>query len=366
MGKEGHTRMRIAVLNTVRAFGGGEKWVIQFSAGLRGRGEEVLVLAHPGSELLNECRRLGIPAEGLLVKHQLAPATALTLGRRLRGFGPDVLICCDPRAARAGSLALRIRPDARLVYRNGLAGSFGDSLMNRHMVAPMARRFVVNAEALADELRGFGWIPRGKIAVIANGVELPPLTERRRPADGAAVLLSAGRLVRDKGHRYLVEAMALLVATHPGARLLIAGTGEGEAELSGQIERLGLRDRVSLLGFVADMRGLMGSVDLLVHPSLREGAPNVVLEAMAGSLPVVATDVDGSAEIVNAGVTGILVPPADPGAISQAVSALLDDPDRMLRLGAAGRSRVIGHFSVGTSLDRWQSLLREVMAEGRE
>ena len=364
--------MRIAVLNSIRAYGGGEKWVLRASHGLRERGEEVTLFPVPGSELERRGREANLGVVPTRYPHDLSPSGVLGLYRGLRALKPEVVVACNERAVRLGSIALRL-PGLRqvpLVYRNGLEGSFKNKAYNRRVAGPRIARYAVNAEALREEYRRFGWVPMERVRVIYNGVDPVPV-EQADPSGvreelGAApdevVVLAAARLVPEKGHEFLLRALA---AVRPERRpvLWIAGDGPEERVLEATITGLELDHRAHLLGFRADVPRLLRAADLLCHPSRREGAPNIVLEAMAAGLPVVAVDASGTAELVRDGETGLLSPPDDVIRLRDNLERVAADPELRRRLGAAGSERARHEFSEERSLDRWQQLLRECVEE---
>jgi glycosyltransferase involved in cell wall biosynthesis len=150
----------------------------------------------------------------------------------------------------------------------------------------------------------------------------------------------SARLEKQKGHQYLIEATAQV----PEALFLFAGVGSEQTRLEAQAKALGVTDRIIFLGHREDIADLLASCDLFVLPSLFEGLPLSILEAMAACKPVVATAVDGNNEIVIDGQTGLLVPPADPGALAGAIRTVLSDPVLARRLAAGGKARVQQEF----------------------
>lgn len=188
--------------------------------------------------------------------------------------------------------------------------------------------------------------------VIYNGVDtdrFAPLglkAEFRRQLglpESNVVLLSVGALASEKGIPELIEAFNVLSINRPGARLVVIGDGPLRAEIEELAVRLGCHERVALPGAVTDkeVAGYMQAADVLVHPSHAEGLPNVVLEAMACGLPVVASNVGGIPEVVVPDETGLLVPPQDAPALVRALEELLADNDLALAMGNAGRQRVM-------------------------
>ncbi len=211
--------------------------------------------------------------------------------------------------------------------------------------------------AILSTMRG---VPAGKIVVIPNGVDTRRYRhrgerEKTRAALGLAVDERAVAVVatfkEQKGHRFLIEAAATLAATattlvdFPRTSYLLIGDGELHADLEQRIAAAGLADRFQLLGLRPDVPDLLAAADLFVLPSLWEGLPMALVEAMAAGLPVVATEVSGTRAVMVDGETGLLVPPGDVPALARAITALLCDPARAAAMGAAGRRRVETYFS---------------------
>jgi len=197
-------------------------------------------------------------------------------------------------------------------------------------------------------------VPADKIVVIPNGVDTRRYRQSaRRETTRAQLGLSAGERVvavvatfkTQKGHRYLIEAARTLANEFPNARYLLIGDGELRSDIERQIAAAGLEAPFRLLGTRSDVPELLAAADLFVLPSLWEGLPMALIEAMAAGLPVVATDVSGTRGVMLDGETGLLAPPGDAAALARAIAALLAEPERAARMGAAGRRRVERHFS---------------------
>jgi glycosyltransferase involved in cell wall biosynthesis len=145
-----------------------------------------------------------------------------------------------------------------------------------------------------------------------------------------------GRLAEQKGHTYILQAMPLIRRMIP-AHLAVIGTGSLDSTLQAEAQRLGIQDSVHFLGSRNDVLEILPHLDLIVSASLWEGLPAAILEAMTVGVPVLATDVSGSREVVQTGRTGILVPVADPAALAQAAITLLTDRSEALRMAQNAR-----------------------------
>ncbi|HEX8228772.1 MAG TPA: glycosyltransferase family 4 protein [Chloroflexia bacterium] len=216
-------------------------------------------------------------------------------------------------------------------------------------------------------------VPAGKLHVVRNGVPV-----REHHADNRAVarelraslglptrsklVLSVGRLTRQKGYDYLIGAACKVAAQLPDTRFLLAGEGPLEAELKATAQACGALRNVHFLGARPDAKELMRACDLFVLPSIFEGLPLVVLEAMSAERAVVATHVCGTSEAVVDGVTGRLVSAEDPHALGEAIIEALTRPELLQRWGQAGRKRVMRLFTATRMADDVSAIYRELLA----
>ncbi|MCI0376856.1 MAG: glycosyltransferase, partial [Gemmataceae bacterium] len=171
---------------------------------------------------------------------------------------------------------------------------------------------------------------------------------------------AAGRLSPEKGFADLIDAAALVLADHPEAGFLLFGDGPLRDELQQRIENRGLAGRFVLAGFRDDLDALLPNFDVFVQSSYTEGLPNVVLEALAARVPVVATAVGGTPEILHDGQTGFLVEPRDPTFLSRRIGALIADEDARRRMGKAGRRFVREQCTFAAQAREYESVFREL------
>ena len=216
-------------------------------------------------------------------------------------------------------------------------------------------------------------LPPEKITLIPNAVELPVPAVHPREAMQArfgfspedVVAVTAARLAPPKGHRYLLDALPLLLPDFPHLRLLLLGDGEERAALEAQRDALGLRGYVIFAGSVGGVPELLAGCDLFVLPSLWEGMPVALLEALAAGLPTLATRVAGTPEVIRDGETGLLVPPRDPAALADGLRRLLTDDALCARLAEAGPAHVRAHYDIDILVDRYLEVLGDACKEGR-
>ncbi len=202
------------------------------------------------------------------------------------------------------------------------------------------------------------------VRVIANGIDLSvyenvdalPREALGLPAD-AKVIGAVGNLYEVKGHRVLVEALA--ACGRSDLHAVIAGRGDEEEPLRRLAEERHVADRVHLLGFRSDVPALLKTFDVYTLPSFSEGQSLALMEAMAASSAIVATDVGGNSEIVRTGREGVLVPAGDPEALARAIERLVDSPEEGTRYGEAAHARARAEFSLDAMIAAYRALYRE-------
>ena len=228
-------------------------------------------------------------------------------------------------------------------------------------------KVVGNSNAVVDFYRRAG-VPDDRLAMIPSGIadEEPPEVDPSavRAEFGflpeAKLLIFIGRLAPQKAVDDLLSALDLLQHTEPDLRTLIVGDGPLRERLRDRAHAFTLDETVKFLGHRDDVPRLLAASDLLVLPSLYEGSPNVVLEAMRSRKPVVATAAPGTTEVVDDGATGRLVPMRDFVALARGIRDLIRDPELARRMGEAGRARVEAEFRAATMVDRFANLYEEI------
>jgi len=249
----------------------------------------------------------------------------------------------------------------------------------RRLYQPLVHRYVPLSQELEDYLRNQVGVVEAKIHPICNGVDVESFRSLE-PREREVVLPpgfagpdnflvgTVGRLEAIKDQLTLVRAFGEMCARRPEdnrLRLLLVGDGSLQAEVEALATSEGIRDRVWLAGSREDVVPLMSAMDVFVLPSLAEGISNTILEAMACSLPVVATRVGGNAELVVDGETGLLVPRADPQAMAEALLRYLDDDSLRSRHGKAARQRAVENFSIDGMVRNYQDVYDECRAGER-
>jgi glycosyltransferase involved in cell wall biosynthesis len=220
------------------------------------------------------------------------------------------------------------------------------------------------SDSVARRLLASG-VSAKKIRTIANGIDVGPF-ERARPLpvfdfDGNKVVGMVARLDLQKGFEFLLRAARKLCGPFPGLKVVIAGDGPDRKAIEDMVQRYGLQSSVILAGQHSDMPGIYAAMNIFVLPSLNEGLPMTILEAMAASRPVIATRVGAVPRVIKDGETGLLVDPGDADGLRDAISSLLTDSDLCHRLGAAGHDWVSRNYTSEAMALKYRQMYEEVL-----
>jgi len=371
---------KIAILHLITELdiGGAEKALYRLLTRLnRERFAPIVACLYGGDDIVGqEIRTLGIPVVDLRMRGRKWHVDAFwRLYRLLRRGRPTILHTWMFHANFLGRITGRLASVPVIITsrRNiNIGGPWRERLSR--WTAGLDDRVIAVCELARQAEIERARVPPDKVVTVYNGVDpqqfaaLDPqaAVRIRRTFDipAQAPLLGAiGRLHPQKGFTDLLTAMAQVRECFPAARLLLVGDGGLRDDLEAQTRVMDLSEVVTFAGLRTDVPEILVALDLFVLPSLWEGLPNAVLEAMVAALPVVATMVGGTLEVVVDGVTGLLVPPRDPQALAQAINALLGDPERRYKMGQAGRERVRQRFSVKRMVEETESLYEQLLAE---
>lgn len=353
--------------------GGGERHVADLMRGLPVAGFEVELLCPAGGDINELAASLGIRVHnaeiGGLSLAGLRAARAI-----IRHSAPDIVHGHGSRAAFYARLA---DPSARqrMIYTvHGIHADRSGSPLRRFAstVAERALRrrtahFVCVSEADARHGAEIGLLDPARTTVVYNGIEsIAPVApggfrDELGITEGTPLALAVGRYSQPKDHPTLLRAWALVHERMPDAVLALIGGGELGPATRALVTSLGLGSSVRFVAPRPDLVPAYTDADVLALSSLWEGLPYVVLEALACGTPVVSTDVDGIPEAVTHGVSGLLVPPAQPEALGAALVSLLGDPSRARGMGEAGRAAVAERFGLARMIDELADVYRGIL-----
>jgi glycosyltransferase involved in cell wall biosynthesis len=356
--------------------GGAERQLVALLEGLdRTRFRPIVVVERLGGALEPSVRKLGIPIHVVARRWRRDPLFSFRLARVLRRERVDVVHPLESMLDIYGVLAgvLARVPVRLMTWRTRRYRWWHTALL--WLTLPLADRLVANSEHAARWIRRW-FRPASRVMAIPNGLDCerfarpPALDDKRRElglADDAGPLIGmVARLRPDKDFESLFDAARRLRGRFPGLTVLVVGGGPRLGELEAAASRLLPLGGCRLLGQRHDVHELYHLFDVSVLATEYEGMPNVVMEAMAAGRPVVATDVEGCRELIDDGVTGLLVARRDAHALAEAIGRLLDDKALAARLGRAGREHMRAQYSLKRLVERHETLYAALLAAKRK
>jgi glycosyltransferase involved in cell wall biosynthesis len=366
----------IKILHVIRPAAGGMKnHVISL---IRHANRDIFepMAACPPGEMAEELAALGISVFTIPLAGELSPARDLQAIKSIKGLLNknciQILHAHSSKAALVGRVAARLAgtPAVFFTAHNSIfydhwpAWKKGAMAWAERFLAGHTTKIIAVSGVLRKELLERERIDPGRVITIYNGIDPVPYLDSQSRAEvrqslglapEAKVVGAVARLAPQKGVAYFVRAAAIL-ARDRGISFLMVGDGPLRDELEAEAHKLGISDRIVFAGHRRDVGKILSCLDMLVLPSVTEGLPLIILEAMAAARPVVAAAVGGVPEVVEDGVTGILVRPGDEHALADAVSRLIAAPDMARFMGRAGRKRVQEHFTVSGMVRRTEKL----------
>ena len=352
-------------------FGGAEQALLILIAGLKRQGWRSVLMYHasPGiAPLIEGAAQLDVELwpvprmpDGMQGARRVWPFSRELYARRPDVFHGHLTWPLACKFGLVGAIIVRV-PAIVATMQLYVEFPLGLSIFvqQRLIVAGVGRYVAVSQDVAERLIRKLRW-PARKIQVIHNCVSAVPECVAHNPIErtGRPVVLTVARLDEQKGHRYLLEAAARI----PEAQFVLAGDGPLRPSLEAQARSLGVEGRVKFLGYRNDIADLLVDCDIFVLPSLYEGLPLSILEAMSAGKPVIATQIGGTDEAVIAGETGLLVPPADSTALAAAIRSLLTDRPLAQHLASAGRARVEQEFSEARMVQQVIDVYNELLAQ---
>ncbi|MBZ0309077.1 MAG: glycosyltransferase family 4 protein [Anaerolineae bacterium] len=359
------------VLHILKGLGlaGAENHLMTLLAGLREQGIDARLLLwvsadKSAEDIVTEAQKRGIPIERWVMPGNFAPGFFMKLVRYLRQQKPDIV---HTHLVHAETYAI---PAARLAgVPMVVNSSHNDDPFRHHPVFKVRSRILWRLThqgiAISDAIRQFlieveGAKPE-QVRTIYYGLTPSPAlgTNNSGVGENVRMIGSVCRLVPQKGISYALEAVKLLLPYYPTLKYMIVGDGVLRNELEQQAKKLGISTHVHFLGWRQDVKEQMAQFEIFLAPSLWEGFGLVFLEAMGQALPIVTSRVSAIPEVVQDGITGILVPPQNSDALAEAIKKLLDNPDLAQKMGAAGHERLETVFAPQHMIDQTAALYGE-------
>lgn len=366
--------LRIAHLIESDGPGGAERVVAQLASALQASGARNVVFLPSGGEgwLARELDDSGVLIEHFRIERPISVACARMLEEAFCRHRVTVAHSHEFSMAVYGAWASRRVGIPHVITMHG--GRYYRARLRRRLALRTAIALSAQTVAVSHDLAGRLshdlWIPRTRIVTIPNGVqpvhpERVMLRNELKLGSEDRLLVSIGNLYPVKGHEHLVDALALLARRHPTLHLAIAGRGSLADPLSARARAHGLGHRVHFLGLRSDVAAILAAADVFVLPSLSEGLPLALLEAMFARCPIVATDVGEVSIALAHGEAGLLVEPGNAGALAVALDQLLCNPARGQELGARAARRAAAEYDVSQMVRRYLESYQAALGTGR-
>ncbi len=353
--------MKVSFVNLATDWGGGEGWTLRSAVGLAERGHAVTLVARHGSPFAERATASPLPTLTLPISYDYRPATVFAIRRHLRETGCEVVVVHHNKDVRTGGVAAKL-DKLPVVHRNGFP--VVNNTWRHRITMRFTDRILTNSTRIRDTYRALRWLTDKPMDVVANGIDVSTIPARDPQLrasfgfpDDALIALYAGRLTGVKRVDVLLHAVATL-PDHSRWHLAIAGTGGQRETLEQLANELKLGDRVRFLGYREDARALAACADLGVLPSLDEGMPNALMEAMAAGTPVAATPAGDVEYLLDNGSAGWILPMGVVEPWVDLLRALEKSPDQLRTMGDTGKSRVLEHFTFDRMIDGVEASLR--------
>ncbi|MCP4570430.1 MAG: glycosyltransferase family 4 protein [FCB group bacterium] len=365
-------KLKILFLNSIGAgiWGGLENWMEMCGVGLARRSHQVCFAGRTDSEFL---RRVSshpdVEILPLDISGDFCPKTIRQLSDYLRKNQIDVVLCNFVKDVRLAGMAQKFGGGCRIVWTPGV-NLAKKSFSHRILFSGYVAKVIVPSASLRDEIVASGFIEPSKFEVIPIGID--PLhwqgsrksgrefiIEKYNLPEDAFICLTSGRFVRQKGHRYLVEAASTLAEKYNNIYFLWLGDGPMQVTLQEQIKDHDLNKHFIFCGLLESHQQVVFGADLYVHPAIVEPFGIVLVEAMAASLPVVASCIGGIPEVVADTETAILVEPRQPSQLTKAIEQFYNNRVMGDKFGQAGYDRFKQNFRLETMIDRVEKSLIE-------
>ena len=362
-------------IDTARTWRGGQNQVLLTVNGLRALGHRAALVAHPDGELRRRAAE-GLELIPLAPRSEMDLSASWKLSRLLRQLGPDILHAHDAHGVAMAALALSMGGTSKGRRPALVASRRVDFHLQTNSLSKWKHHqvdcFIAASEAIRQMLITDG-VPADRTVTVHEGIDVAHVV--MAPAVNvhetfwlphhAPIVGNVAALEPHKGQRHLIEAAHLVIREMPDARFVILGEGSEREHLERQVREYHLEKHVLLPGFRVDVLGCIKGFDLFVMSSVTEGLGTSLLDAMACLRATVATRAGGIPEVVEDGVTGLLVPPRDHAAMAQAIIRLLKDERLRRRMGQEGYARVADRFTVERMVAETAGVYARVAGSGR-
>lgn len=353
------TKKKVIFVNSIppAIFGGGEKWFYVLAEQLSRKNYQIGLIARPGSRLVDRFKNFACDIFPLKFGCDFNPISIIKVYFYFREFKPDVLFLNLNKDVSIAGLAGRLAGVPKIIFRNGYP--IIHNKWQHRILSPFYDKIIVNSNALLRYYSSFDWDLASKINVIYNGIEIQGsrLTANfSHHSEKPFVILGAGRFSEVKRYDLFIKIIAQLRNEFPINAVL---AGEGDEFENLKLLSRSLNASVEFIGQVDSLLPYWKKTDVFLHTSRNEGMPNVILEAMAAGVPVVASNSGGTSEIISDGENGFLCQIDDHQKLYEKVKLLLERPDLRKKFSLAGIETVRNKFSLDRTIQQVEQLIQD-------
>ena len=363
--------MNILFLDSIdkEIYGGMEEWIRLVGAGLQMKGHNIYIAGRRESKFLERVSANNPEIEQipLDISGDFNPITIAKLYSEIKSRQIEIVVVNFNKDVRLGGLAAKLKKDCKVIWSLGLDIT-KDSLVHKLLTPKLVDGVIAPSNALKDQITRFNYVKRHLVKVIPIGIPEEHLSLDRGSVrervlkkfslnDNVFLCVTCGRLVEQKGHRYLIEAAPQIIEKCPEIVFLFLGDGKLKAELQAMIGESQLDKHFVLAGMLDNIVEVLPGCDIMIHPSIEEPFGIAILEGMRAQLPVVASRVGGIPEVAADNETALLVEPKDAAEIARAVLSIQSSVDTLRQMGQAGRNRWQKYFGYEKMIDNIESYL---------
>lgn len=352
----------ICLFNSSITWGGGEKWYQEISIRLSENNYHIIVCTNKPSRLYERLKETTIPVIQVRV-HNLSfldPLKIFTLYRIFKKNQIDTIILGLSQDLKAAGLAAKLAGVTQIIYRRGLAKPIKNSFINRFYFKNIVSKVITNSEEVKRSLllRNHSLMKMSDIHVIYNGIDNTNVTSKngKHVLGSRIVIGNVGRLIEEKGQKYLIDMATYLKKHQIDFVIRIAGIGKLRHQLENYAKKLKVENSIIFLEFLHDTSNFYEEIDIFVFPSISEGFSNALLEAMAHGKPVIAFNISSMPEMVDDGVTGFLTHFDDVPELAEKVIQLAKDPALRKEMGEHARKKISSKFDFYKNLQLLEEL----------
>lgn len=361
--------MRLLLINSIgrKKWGGGEKWMLLAASELIKKGHHVVIGCRKKSIIEQRAKELQIQVVNLDIYTDFSFIGFFQLREAIKKEQIDLVIGCQNKDVRVAGFTSNIIKGPPIISRQGVQ-LLSNSSKYKWTFLPFCDGIITNTYSIKKEYDSYGWWNDDFVKVVFNGININGIGTE--PMDISTiiphsekkpfVIVSTGRLAKQKGVEYLIEAAKPIVDQYPHVHFIWAGQGKLESALRTKIANLNLALNFHLIGFQKNVSSLLKAADLFVLPSLYEGMPNSLMEALAHGLPAVSTNVNGVNELMIEEEHGVITNAGDSEVLQKAIIEMLNNKD-LRKLGENAKHHVSTTFSIERMANDLESYLLQLI-----